>query len=270
VPVQSPIVAASLPATTPVLFNKRLAEHDPAGVWDVSIEYPAFAGGSTPWASQLNDDVLALERMQADMFEQGPAAQRQQAGKANHLVGSYSSDLLTPELASFTLIWSDDTAPGNLTTTVGTLNVDLSTGQPIAFDDLFADPDAALQILSVQSADLLYYQLGAAWEPTTAQQGTTPTHDNFANWALTRNGLKVTFNQFQVIHSEQIPAVTVPWSALAPVVVSSGPVAVLAGVAPAPGSAAPSSSASPGPSASASAGAIPSRSAGPSPSASLP
>jgi hypothetical protein len=250
-PSQLPVATASLPANLPVLGTRRLNEQDPAGVWDVSLAYPEFRTGSTPWATQINDEILTLERSQADRFEQGPAAARQQPGRTNHLVGTYATELLTPRLASFTLSWTDDTSPGHVATTVGTLTVDLATGQPIGFDDLFVDPDGALQILSTESADLLYYQLGAAWDQTIATQGTSPTHANFANWALTRDGLKVTFDQYQVVNGEQTPSVLVPWSALVPVLVTSGPVASLAGVAPvqpspaagASGSAAPSGSA---------------------------
>jgi hypothetical protein len=188
-------------------------------------------------------------------------------------VGTFETELLTPRLASFTATWTDDTTPGSLAVTVGTLNFDLSTGQLISFDDLFTDPGTALTIMSATSADLLYYQLGAAWDDALGRMGTTPNHANFANWVLTRAGLKVVFNQYQVVYSAQIPSVVVPWSALVPVLAANGPVADLSGASAAQSSPSlsPSPSASPSPT---DAGTSPSAPPGPtdepSPSPSIP
>jgi hypothetical protein len=250
---------ASLPSSLPVVVVKHLSENDPAGVWAVSLAYPAFLNGSTPWSAEINQQIADIQRAEADHYEQGPAAARQAPGRTNHLTGTFGTELLTPSLASFTVIWSDDTTPGQTDLTVSTLTFDLSTGRPIVFDDMFADPDAALGIISVKAADLLYYQLGAAWDEALAQAGTTPNHANFANWSLTREGIKFIFNQYQVVNSEQIPSVVVPWADLMPVLSSRGAVAVYTG-ATALGS-------SPSPSSSVAASAGPSPSPSPTPSA---
>ncbi len=244
-PTAVPIVA--VPSTRPVVLDKRLAEHDPRGIWDVSIAYPAFQGSSTPWAADINDTIESVERMQADKFEQGPAGTRQQAGKTNRLQGNFVTELLTPRIAAFTLTWVDDTVPGHLAIIVSTLNLDLATGQPIAFDDMFTDPETALQLLSTQASDMLYVQLGAQWDQTAADLGLAPTHANFGNWALTANGLKVTFDQFQVVGGDRTPSVLVPWSALTAVMAGTGPVAELIGLSqPSPGpSGLPAASGSP-------------------------
>jgi hypothetical protein len=228
-PVSSQFPTASLPPSAPTILVRHLNESDPDGVWDVSISYPSFQRTSTPWASSINDLIVTMERSQADRYESGPAANRQQAGKTNHLVGNFSTELLTPALASFIFSWTDDLSSGQLAVTLSTVNLDLSTGQPIAFDDMFVDPQAALGILSTQSADLLYYKLGAAWDQEMGTLGTAPNYGNFSNWALTRDGLEIVFAQYQVTHTAQTPSVVVPWSALIPVLVSRGPVADLSG-----------------------------------------
>jgi len=235
VPTSSEAAVASLPATAPTILVRHLDEQDPDGIWDVSLAYPTFQTDSTPYAADMNDQIAALERSQADRFEQGPAAVRLVAGRTNHLIGDYTTDLVTPELAAFSFSWSAYITPGQTAVTIGTVNLDLSTGQAISFDDMFMDPQAALEILSTQSADLLYYQLGAAWNETQGQLGTAPSYGNFGNWVLTRAGLKIIFGQYQVVGSSQIVAVVVPWSALLPVLRSDGPVAVLSGAGSAAG-----------------------------------
>jgi hypothetical protein len=229
-PASSQFPTASLPRTAPTLLVRHLEERDPDGVWDVSISYPAFRGSSTPWAAEMNDQIATIERSQADRYESGPAALRQQPGRTNHLVGSFSTELLTPALASFIFSWTDDLTPGQLAITLSTVNLDLSTGQPIAFNDMFIDPEGALQILSAQSADLLYYKLGAAWDQEMGTLGTAPNYGNFSKWAITKSGLEIVFDQYQVTHTAVTPSVVVPWGALASALVSTGPVADLSGV----------------------------------------
>jgi hypothetical protein len=247
-PEVTALPSITLPTTKPVILTKRLVERDPAGVWDVAIEYPQFQSTSTPLATELNVGIEDLIRTQADQFEAGPAAVRQRAGKVNHLVAGFTAQLVTPALANLTLTWSDDTYPGNVALGVLVLNLDLATGQLLDFDSLFTDSDAALGVLSTQSIDSLYYQLGARWDETRAQLGLTPTHAHFANWGITAAGIRVVFDQFQVINADELPSVVVPWSALRPYMRAGGPVGQLAGVsAPATPSAAPSPSPSPSP-----------------------
>jgi hypothetical protein len=221
-----------LPTTKPLILTKRLLEHDPAGIWDVAVEYPAFQSTSTPLANDMNAGIEDLIRTQADQFEIGPASIRQRAGKVNHLVAGFTVELLTPALATFTLTWTDDTAPGAVHRGVLVLNFDLATGQPFDFDTVFSDSDAALAVLSTQASDLLYYQLGARWDQTRADLNLTPTHAHFANWAVTAAGLHVIFGQYQVVSSDELPSVTVPWSALRRYVRAGTAVAVLSGAEP--------------------------------------
>ena len=228
-----------------MIVVKHLNEKDPAGVWDVSLAYPAFLSGSTPWSAGMNQQIADIQRAEADHYEEGPAGVAQAPGRVNHLTGTFGTDLLTPSLASFTVIWSDDTTPGRPDVTVSTLNFDLATGQLLVFDDMFTDPDTALTIISTKAADLLYYQLGAAWDQELAQAGTTPNHANFINWSLTRGGIKFIFNQYQVVSSQQTPSVVVPWADLMPVLAARGAVADFTGASAANGP--PSASASPGP-----------------------
>ena len=228
-PDVSPLPSAVLPSTRPTILTKRLSEHDPNGVWELSMAYPQFLGSSTPLATLMNGTIGDFERDTADQWEEGAAANRQLAGKVNHFVGTFTTDYVSSTLASFTLTWSDDTIPGQLVLGVTTFNFDLGTGQPIAFDDLFTDPDAALSILSTQTGDLLYYQLGAAWDEARGTAGTEPDRSNFLNFAVTPAGLKITFNQYQVVLTDVTPSVVVPWSALMPVLRPTGPVAELTG-----------------------------------------
>lgn len=230
-PVYTPAPTASLPSSVPTIVHPAVSDKDPGGVWVVYLSYPAFAEGTTPWAAQMNADILDDLQARAAQFESGPASIRQAVGKVNTLTGTSTTELLTPSLASFTLTFVEDTTPGYTRTTVETLNIDLGTGQQIGFEDVFADSQAALALISAQARPLLQAELGTAYDPVAVAGGTTATLDNFRGWALTESGLRVTFAQSQVAAAEVgLPSVVVPWSILKSGMVPTGPVAHIAGL----------------------------------------
>jgi hypothetical protein len=228
--IATPVASASLPDFRPTVVNSTISAADPNGIWRVYLLYPAFRAGTTPWADAMNAQITTEMQTRVTQWEQGPASNRQVVGKVNSFTGTYSTELLTPSLASFTLGWVDDATAAPPASGVETINYDLSTGQLIAFDDLFTDTDAALQIMSGVAATQLVDVLGAAYDGPTVADGASPSRTNFINWALTAGGMKITFAEHQVTsRAGVLPAVVVPWSSLRSVMVGSGPVAQLAG-----------------------------------------
>lgn len=228
-PTVTPFPAASLPSYGPTFVHSYINESDPGGIWKVDLGYPSFVLGTTPWARAINADIKDEMAIRVAQWEEGSAGQRQVPGKVNKLTGSFTKELLTPALASFTLTWTDDSSAATPATFVETLNYDLSTGQRIAFDDLFTDTSSALDIISIDAQSLLQSQLGISYDPALAVKGTSALPANYLHWALNSNGLKITFDQNQVTPGKSLPLVVVPWSALRSTMVTTGPVARLAG-----------------------------------------
>jgi len=226
----SPGHTEPLPSTPPVVRTVRRQERDPDGVWYVDFLYPQFQPDSTPLGYVVNQDIASEIDTRIVAFESGPAAVRQAPGKRNQLTGSYDINMLSPDLASFTLRWVDDTAVDHPATTVETLTYALDTGQRLDFGDLFADQPGAFALLSDQSRIKLRQLLGNAYDPTVVEAGTSPIGDNFTNWALTEAGLKITFAEFQVGDSTVgTPFVVISWSDLKLVMRPDGPASRLAG-----------------------------------------
>ena len=227
----TPAPTASLPVSGPTIVHSAVSATDPNNAWTVYISYPAFEEGTTPWAPQIDADLRTEFEATAAQWEQGPAATRQAGAKMNSLTSSFTTELLSPALASFTLAWVDDSTPGDSARlTFETLNFNMGTGQRIGFNDLFVDSSTALALISSESAALLQEQLGAGYEPSTAVDGTSPSPTNFRNWALTPGGLKITFGEHQVTSRDGLtPSIVVPWESLRPVLMQTGPVAKLAG-----------------------------------------
>lgn len=226
----SPGYTEPLPSTPPALTTDRRRERDPNGVWYVDFLYPQFLPGTTPLGYVVNQDIASEIDTRIVAFESGPAAVRQLPGKRNQLTGSYGIDMLSPDLASFTLRWVDDTMVDHPATSVETLTYALDNGQRLDFGDIFADQPGAFAILSTQSRIELHQSLGNAYDPLVADEGTNPVGTNFTNWSLTETGLKITFPEFQV--GDEVtgtPFVIVSWSDLMRVMRPDGPASRLAG-----------------------------------------
>jgi hypothetical protein len=221
---------ASLPNTKPVLIRSAISASDSKGAWTVYVEYPTFLAGTTPWADAINAEMNDEMETRAAQWEVGPAADRQQGAKTNTLYGGFTTEILTPALASFTLTWKDDTSTGPPGLGLETVTYDLGTGQRLAFADVFPDMTLALATISAKARSLLQDQLGSAFDPAVAVDGTSPSPVNFSNWAVTRDGIRFTFAQYQVVSRADVqPSVVVPWETLRPVMIQTGPVATVAG-----------------------------------------
>ena len=229
--IPTPAPSASVPDSRPTIINSAISESDPNGVWTVYMGYPSFLAGTTPWADAIDADIGIEVQTRVTQWEQGPASNRQVSGKMNVLSGAFKTELLTPALASFTLTWEDDASASQPATGVETLNYDLSTGQRIAFDDLFSDADVALIAMSNAAQSQLIDQLGDNYDQAVVAEGISPSRTNFIHWAITTAGIKITFAEHQVAKGlSSLPAVVVPWASLRSAMVQTGPVAKLAGV----------------------------------------
>jgi hypothetical protein len=114
---------------------------------------------------------------------------------------------------------------------VESITYDLGTGQRVAFGDVFPDTTSALAVISAKSRSLLQDQLGSGFDPTVAVDGTSPSPVNFSNWAVTKDGMRFTFAQYQVTTRADLqPTVIVPWDTLLPLLAQTGPVATVAGL----------------------------------------
>lgn len=229
-PSVTPAPVASLSDHVPRFVHSFISGSDPSGIWTYYLSYPAFITGETPWAVQVDTDIRNEMHTRAAQWQVGTAAERTVKGKTNSLSDSYVTEMLTPAIASWTLTFIDDSVPSGTVTSVESLDYDLSTGQRMVLDDIFIDSDSATTLLSNLAPSILQQNLGAAYDSALVLQGTTPLSSNWNNWAVTKAGLKVTFDQYQVTHSPEIVSITVPWSQLASVMNDTGPVARLAGL----------------------------------------
>ena len=229
----APDPTVSLPPTAPTVSTQYTATRDPKGIWFANWRYPAIKSGTTPLADVINADILSQVQSHIAIFQAGPAATEQAPGKENTLIGNYSVDLSARDLFTVTLRWEEDVILK--TPYVLVLNYSLASGKPIGIEDMFTDQLAALTIISTESRVQLKRNLGADYDATVVEPGTSAIAANYGNWALTESGLKITFNVYQVAPaSDGMPWVVIPWPMLKDVMNPNCAAGRLAGLTPLP------------------------------------
>lgn len=105
-----------------------------------------------------------------------------------------------------------------------TLNYNLANGQRLDLVDIFENPGEALQLMSNFSRRQLEKRLGSAGRSRMAMDGTEPLAENFASLTLTKDGISVNFQPWQVAPWEAgIQKVEIPLTEL----LAAGPLLAL-------------------------------------------
>ena len=128
--------------------------------------------------------------------------------------------------------YSRGAAHGNSVTTV--LNYDVKQGKKLALSDLFNPKSNHLAVISAYCIkDLREQSKGdkdSMLDEDMMKTGTAPRADNYQAWAITRKGLWITFDPYQVAAYAAGPQhVLVPYSALKGIMKADAPTASLAG-----------------------------------------
>lgn len=147
-----------------------------------SFKYPQIAAPRTPQQRKFNADVLKIVRKDV---------------AANEGEGyGFSASYVTPEFVSVHLISSFCGASCHVGITA--FNFDLKTGKQInKLSELFKPKSNYLKIIASYSVgELRRCQWGE--EDDWFKEGTKPTAKNYNIWSLTRDGVKITFPEYQI------------------------------------------------------------------------
>lgn len=198
------------------LLVSPFEQEDENGPLQVHINYPSTGKREVDadirsWVANLADvfarhleiaalpDSPALPEESADGFLQDndlniPPVEK----KSYELWGDYTVSRPSENAISITFeIWNYAGNPeGNLD--ILTLNYNLANDQRLDLVDIFEYPDQALNLMSRYSRKVLETRLGPAGRSRMLQDGTEPLAENFASLTLTRDGVTVNFQPWQV------------------------------------------------------------------------
>ena len=109
------------------------------------------------------------------------------------------------------------------------LNYDLKTSRTLELSDLFKPRSGYLQVISDYAIKALKKELGPESDSEWIATGAGPDSKNYKSWNITRQGLTVTFDPYQVAsYAEGEHIVRIPYAALRNVINMDGPLGPLA------------------------------------------
>jgi Protein of unknown function (DUF3298) len=221
------------------LTPKTIKETSKEKHYTIEAEYPQIEGDAR--FEKFNREARALVIKDVGAFKAGEAERNTELAAdlpdetqtstldLFYVIRYASDDLISVELSEGT--YSRGAAHPNTATTV--LNYDVKNGKKLTLADFFSPNAKYLNVISAYCIRQLKEEAKKNNEEMltdeTIQTGASPRADNYRAVALTKKGLWVTFDPYQVAPYAAGPQyVMVPYAALKDIIKSDGPIAPLA------------------------------------------
>jgi hypothetical protein len=216
------------------IVSKQIKESNKKLMYEVAVYYPQITGSSNPNAEKLNQVLRALVTKEVAGFrkEMAPKENDEPEPRPENSMGSdlnivYSVALAQDDLASIEFdvgsYYQGAAHPNSFSQVV---NYDLKNGKQLKLGDLFKPGAKYLQAISKYCIDDLKKQAKAkSLEESSINSGAGPTTKNYQSWTITKKGLGINFDSYQVGPYAAGPQfVLVPYSAIKEMVNPDGPI----------------------------------------------
>jgi hypothetical protein len=218
---------------------KVIKEANKEKLYTVAAEYPQIEGDARfdkfnrEARSLITKDVAAFKTAETvsetDPGNETPAENADSSMEVGYQIRYATDDLISVEFTEGD--YERGAAHGNISTTV--LNYDVKNGKKLALADLFNAKANYLSAISTycikELQDRQKKNKDSMLDADLMKSGTSARADNYKAWAITKNGLWITFDPYQVAAFAAGPQyVLVPYSALKDLIKPDGPVGSLA------------------------------------------
>jgi hypothetical protein len=216
-----------------IRFTPRLiSEANRKQRYTIKARYPQALGAARDARLiKLNEDLRKFVAKDVADFKADFQAPEEPMGEMGSFYESaYEVNLAADELVSLAFgvsTYGEGAAHPNHSTMV--FNYDLAAGRILSLSDLFQPKSNYLGMISSYAIAELKKKLGPEPDTDWIERGAGADAENYQNWNITRQGLKVTFDPYQVAsYAEGEHVVIVPYSVLKKVIDPQG---LLAGIA---------------------------------------
>src|SRR5215217_2105536 len=214
------------------LVLKQIKESNKKLMYEIDARYPQLTGGSNPNFEKFNQVVRAPVMKEVAGFKKAMAPgddeePRPEGSMGSDLNVSYEVALAQDDLISVGFsIGSYYQGAAHPNTVSDVVNYDLKNGKPLKLADLFKPGAKYLQaIANYCIADLKKQGKDKGLLDEEIQNGAAPNAKNYQSWTITKKGLGISFDAYQVGPYAAGPQfVLVPYSALKDVINPEGPV----------------------------------------------
>jgi hypothetical protein len=210
---------------------KQIKESNKKLVYEIDARYPQITGGSNPNFEKFNQVVRAPVMKEVAEFRKGSQPQEgeeppSENSMPNDLNISYEialaqDDLISVEF-SFGSYYQGAAHPNTYTEVV---NYDLKNGKQLKLGDLFKPGSKYVQAIANYCIADLKKQKDKGLEETGIEDGAAASAKNYKSWTITRKGLGINFDAYQVGPYAAGPQyVLVPYSSIKDLINPEGPV----------------------------------------------
>lgn len=221
------------------LVSKQVKESNKKLMYEIAVQYPQFEGGNNPNFEKFNQLVRGSVMKKVSGFKKDLAPEEGEEPRPEGSMGSDLSVGYTVALAQDDVIsvqfdvgsyYMGAAHPNSYTEVI---NYDLKNGKQLKLSDLFKPGAKYLQPIATYCiADLKKQQAtekGRALTDSEIDSGASPVAKNYQSWTLTKKGLGINFDAYQVGPYAAGPQfVMVPYSAVKDVINPEGPIAQFA------------------------------------------
>jgi hypothetical protein len=220
--------------------SKSIKETNKKLKYEIDAEYPQVTGTSDARFDKFNQEAKNLAGGEAARFrkvmvewaaDQAELENQESSTLTSSLNIAYNISLATDDVISTKFdigTYFQGAAHPNSNSRV--LNYDLKAGKPIRLADLFKPGAKYSQTISSYSIKELKKQSQkggeAMFDDEWVQKGAGADPDNYKSWVITKKGLGITFDSYQVAPYAAGPQyVLIPYSALKDLIKPDGPLA---------------------------------------------
>jgi len=214
------------------LVAKQIKESNKKLMYEIDARYPQLNGGSNPNFEKFNQAVRASVTKKVAGFKKDMAPEDEEEPRPEGSMGSdlnvgYEVALAQDDLISVGFsVGSYYQGAAHPNTFSEVVNYDLKNGKQLKLADLFKPGAKYLQAIATYCiADLKKQAKDKGLLDEEIQNGASANAKNYQSWTITRKGLGINFDAYQVGPYAAGPQfVLVPYSALKDVINPEGPV----------------------------------------------
>jgi len=216
------------------LVTKQIKESNKKLMYEIAVQYPQLSGSANPNFEKFNQAVRGSINKKVAAFKKEVAPQPDDEPRPEGSMGSDLSVSYTVELAQDDLVSVDFSmssyyqGAAHPNAFSEAINFDLKNGKQLKLSDLFKPGAKYLAAISAYCVADLKKQSKAKdnmLDDSTIQSGAGPTAKNYESWSITKRGIGINFDPYQVGPYAAGPQyVLVPYSALKEMINPDGPV----------------------------------------------
>lgn len=216
------------------VVTKGIKEEDKKKKYSIDVAYPELTGATNPNADKFNQEVKNLVTKEVGDFKKGEQEQSAEdapppdAEMGSDFTMGYDVVLATNDLVSISFYVSSFEAgaahPNNY---AHVFNYDLKNGKALKLSDLFKPGANYLDAISRYAiSDLKKQPDQEGIDDEWRQNGAGPKEENYNSWNISKKGIYITFDPYQVASYAAGPQhVIVPFSVLKDMLKPDSPLA---------------------------------------------